>query len=184
MYFVPEQFALKDACKKSRDLFDIIILFHILQIRIRVTQNYPNMKKLTIVITAIFFLASAFTKINTPAVPELNGSWRPVKQSIGGNELPATLFQSQKLIIQDSNYVLEAESVDKGILQYKNGRMDIYGKQGVNKGKHFTAIYKLENEELSICYNLSGDSYPTSFETKGKPTFFLSVFKKEQDGKE
>ena len=57
--------------------------------------------------------------------------------------------------------------------------MDIYGKQGVNAGKHFTAIYKLENELLTICYNLRGDSYPAAFETKGKPTLFLSVFKKE-----
>ncbi len=133
------------------------------------------MKKLTIVITAIFFLASAFTKINTPAVPELNGSWRPVKQSIGGNELPATLFQSQKLIIQDSNYVLEAESVDKGILQYKNGRMDIYGKQGVNKGKHFTAIYKLENEELSICYNLSGIVTLPALRQRVSRLFFIGI---------
>lgn len=137
------------------------------------------MKLLALITTAIFFLVSSFTKITNPAATELNGSWRPIKQSIGDSELPVTLFQSQKLIIQDSNYVLEAESVDKGVLQYQNGRMDIYGKAGVNKGKHFTAIYKLENEELSICYNLSGDGYPAKFETKGNPLLFLSVFKKE-----
>lgn len=142
------------------------------------------MKQLTLITIATFFLASAFTIVKHPNASELNGSWRPIRQSIGGSELPITLFQSQKLIIQDSNYVLQAESVDKGILQYRNGRMDIYGKAGINKGKHFTAIYKLENEELSICYNLAGDNYPSGFETKGKPTLFLSVFKKEQDGKE
>ena len=53
------------------------------------------------------------------------------------------------------------------------------GKDGVNKGNHFTGIYKFENELLLICYNLSGDKYPEAFETKDKPTYFLATFKKE-----
>jgi hypothetical protein len=59
--------------------------------------------------------------------------------------------------------------------------MDIYGREGVNAGKHFTCIYKYENEELTVCYNLKGDSYPQAFETKDKPLFFLSAFKKEAE---
>jgi len=109
----------------------------------------------------------------------LNGSWTPIKQEIGGKELPAIAFQKQKLIINDSNYTFSAESVDKGTLKYQSGQMDIYGKEGVNTGKHFTAIYKLDNKQLTICYNLKGDDYPLTFETKSKPTLFLSVFKKD-----
>jgi len=109
----------------------------------------------------------------------LNGSWTPVKQEIGGNQLPAIVFQKQKLIVLDSNYMFTAESVDKGTLQYQNGQMDIYGKEGINNGKHYTAIYKLANDQLTICYNLAGDSYPAAFETKSKPTLFLSVFTKD-----
>lgn len=106
----------------------------------------------------------------------LNGSWKPVKQEIGGNQLPAIVFTNQKLIILDTTYTFIAESVDRGALVYKNGQMDIYGKEGTNNGKHFTAIYKLEDGQLTICYNLAGDSYPVAFETKSKPTLFLSVF--------
>lgn len=109
----------------------------------------------------------------------LNGSWTPIKQEFGGKNLPSIVFQNQKLIINDSTYVLNAESVDKGILNYKNGNMDIYGKEGINTGKHFKAIYKLENEHLTICYNLKGDSYPVEFETKSKPLLFLSIFIKD-----
>ena len=57
--------------------------------------------------------------------------------------------------------------------------MDIYGKDGVNAGRHFMAIYKIENGELSVCYNLAGNGYPEAFETTSKPMLFLSVFKKE-----
>ena len=81
--------------------------------------------------------------------------------------------------MSDSNYTFIAESVDKGIAWYKDGKMDIYGRDGVNAGKHFTAIYKFENEQLVICYNLAGDVYPATFETKGKPMYFLATFKKE-----
>lgn len=93
--------------------------------------------------------------------------------------MPATYFQTQKLVIQDTTYTFTAESVEKGTLSYKNGQMDIYGKEGVNKGKHLTAIYKLDNNRLIIVYNLKGDSYPSEFETKYKPTLFLSVFNKD-----
>jgi uncharacterized protein (TIGR03067 family) len=103
----------------------------------------------------------------------------PVKQELGGILLPAAAFEKQKLILEDSAYTLTAESADKGIVKYKDDKMDIYGKDGVNSGKHFTAIYKFENGELTICYNLAGDSYPETFETKNKPMYFLSVFKKE-----
>ncbi len=123
------------------------------------------------------------TKTNSSA---LNGIWIPMKQEIGGKELPTIVFAKQKLIISDSTYTFTAESIDKGIVKYKDDKMDIYGKEGVNAGKHFTAIYKYESlpegqagEQLTICYNLSGDSYPDAFETKSKPTLFLSVFKKE-----
>jgi len=111
----------------------------------------------------------------------LNGTWIPVKQETAGKELPKAVYEKQKLVIIDSNYIFTAESVDKGIVKYAgDDKMDIYGKEGINTGKHFTAIYKFENEQLTICYNLAGDSYPDAFETKSKPTLFLSVFKKQQ----
>jgi uncharacterized protein (TIGR03067 family) len=103
----------------------------------------------------------------------------PVKREINGNELPPTTFEKQKLIINDTAYTFIAESVDKGIISYKDGKMDIYGKDGVNAGRHITTIYKFENDQLVICYNLAGDKYPESYETKGKPTYFLATFKKE-----
>jgi uncharacterized protein (TIGR03067 family) len=127
----------------------------------------------------IFCLVCSST-INVAAQSnKLDGNWKPVREEFGGSELPPASFEKQKLTIIDSNYIFIAESVDKGIARYKDGKMDIYGKEGVNIGKHFTAIYKFENELLLICYNLSGDKYPEAFETKGKPTYFLSTFKKE-----
>lgn len=116
----------------------------------------------------------------TQAVAEdLNGEWIPVQQELGGNKLSHAYYDHQQLTVQDNKYTLVAESVDKGELKYSNGKMDIYGKEGVNAGKHFPAIYKYENGMLTVCYNLAGDSYPPAFETKPKTLLFLSVFKRK-----
>jgi len=108
----------------------------------------------------------------------LNGVWVPIQQEMGGKPIPVVATASQKLTIQDTTYTLVAESTDRGTVIYGNGKMDIYGKDGPNAGKHFTAIYKLEGEQLTICYNLFGDPYPTEYETKQHPMYFLSVFKR------
>ena len=133
-----------------------------------------------IVLFMLIFGFSCATTNKTKLNPNiLNGTWKPVKQEIGGKELPALVYEKQMLIIQDSTYTVIAESTDKGTVKYKDGKLDIYGKEGVNAGKHFTALYSIENGQLKVCYNLSGESYPESFETMGKPKYFLSVFKKE-----
>ena len=110
---------------------------------------------------------------------DLNGEWVPVQQELGGNKLPHAYYEHQLLTVQDNKYTLVAESVDKGEVKYSNGKMDIYGKEGVNAGKHFPAIYKYENGMLTVCYNLAGDSYPAAFETRPKTLLFLSVFKRK-----
>ncbi|HYV54583.1 MAG TPA: TIGR03067 domain-containing protein [Chitinophagaceae bacterium] len=137
----------------------------------------------TITFISLLVLSLSYTGLKKAVTQtnNLNGTWIPVKQETAGKELPKAVYEKQKLVISDSNYTFTAESVDKGIVRYGKGdKMDIYGKEGVNTGKHFAAIYKFENEQLTICYNLVGDSYPEAFETKSKPTLFLSVFKKQQ----
>ena len=132
---------------------------------------------LSMILIAVFSCSSS--KNTKSSLIELNGTWLPIKQEMGGKALPAAFFEKQKLVINKKMYSVFAESVDKGELVINNGKIDIYGKEGVNAGKHFTALYQTSNGQLSICYNLSGDSYPESLETKTNPKLFLSVYKKE-----
>lgn len=136
--------------------------------------------RLFIIFSAIFFtVGCASTKYSGNNSGQLNGTWVPLKQEMGGKALPEIIYKTQQLIISDSNYTVIAESIDKGVVRYNADKMDIYGKEGVNKGKHFTAIYKYENGQLTVCYNLMGNDYPAAFETAGKPLYFLSVFKRQ-----
>jgi len=105
----------------------------------------------------------------------LNGIWVPVKQELNGQALP--LSENSRLVIDGDRYTFETSySVDKGDSTHGNGKMDIYGREGVNAGKHMKAIYKLEGDILTVCYNLAGDGYPTGFESTGIPMLFLCVF--------
>ena len=132
-------------------------------------------------ISLVFILCCASSIKAAAQNNKLNGTWVPVKQEMAGKELPKVVYEKQKLVMVDSSYILTAESVDKGAVKYDDhDKMDIYGKEGVNTGKHFTAIYKFENDQLTVCYNLAGDSYPEAFETKSKPTLFLSIFTRQQ----
>jgi uncharacterized protein (TIGR03067 family) len=134
----------------------------------------------SITFIALLFLSISSIRATSPAANagSLDGTWVPVKQEMGGNALPPAVYTPQRLIISGDAYSVTAESVDKGSIEYDTEKMDIYGKDGVNAGKHFTAIYKIENGQLTICYNLKGDQYPGAFDTKGKPMYFMSVFKK------
>lgn len=132
-----------------------------------------------LVICLIFSCVTSIQSGDRTRFKKLNGTWIPVNQEMGGKVFPEAVYKNQKLIIQDTLYTVIAESTDKGVVKFKDDKMDIYGKEGVNAGKHFTAIYKLENDQLTVCYNLLGDVYPVAFETRTKPLLFLSVFKKE-----
>src|SRR6185295_18474915 len=105
----------------------------------------------TLLLITIFGFGCAGTKNTTTEPNKLNGTWLPVKEEMGGTMLPDAAFAKQKLIISDSTYTVIAESVDKGVVKYTGDKMDIYGREGVNAGAHFTAIYKYENEQLTIC---------------------------------
>ena len=135
------------------------------------------MRLITLFCMMIICMAAA-TNVHAQS-EKLNGTWIPISQEMNGKAFPKSMIENQKLIINDSNYTVVAESVDKGMATFNNNKIDIYGKDGINAGKHFTAIYKFENNQLIICYNLKGDSYPDTFDTNGKPLFFLSVFKKQ-----
>jgi uncharacterized protein (TIGR03067 family) len=140
-----------------------------------------KLQYLTCISLLILGLGCNSTKNAASRSNGFNGNWAPVKEELGGSSLPPATFESQRLVLGDSAYTFTAESVDKGVVRTKDDKMDIYGREGTNAGKHFMAIFKFENGELTICYNLSGDSYPAAFDTKGKSTLLLVVFKKMAD---
>src|SRR5258708_34557609 len=96
----------------------------------------------------------------------LNGAWLIVYQEFEGKEIPPSQFEGHKLILQDSTYIMIAPNGDEGIIKVNGEKLDIYGTDGANNGRHYPAIYRFDNNKLTICYNLKGTTRPSGFETE------------------
>lgn len=137
------------------------------------------MKKFIPICVSLFVFFQFMAQRTVAQASLMNGLWVPVRQELGGQQLPAAAFASQELHISDSLYTVIAESMDRGVVKLSGSRMDIYSREGVNAGKQFKAIYRMDREELVICYDLSGTDYPIEFSTANKPQYFMSVYKKK-----
>ncbi len=139
--------------------------------------------KYTLILAFISLILSCTTTKKTSTSQSLNGVWTAIKGEVGGQELPVAALENAKLTFTDTTYVrVDPSGIGKGIVKYGNNKMDIYEKEGALVGKHAKGIYKLETQQLTICYDLeenTDNNFPTSFETKSKPTLRLLVLKKQ-----
>jgi uncharacterized protein (TIGR03067 family) len=114
----------------------------------------------------------------------VNGTWQATTAELAGEKFPEKVTASIKLTLTDGKYEVIAESPDRGTVTYdtsaKPKTMDIKGTDGPNKGKTFLAIYELKDDELTICYDLSGASRPTEFKSLPKTKLFLVTYKKQK----
>ena len=51
--------------------------------------------------------------------------------------------------------------------------MDVRGRAGPNAGKTIPAIFKVQGDTLTICYDLSGKARPTDFRSEAGTQLFL-----------
>lgn len=144
-------------------------------------------------IIALIFLCHTSTSQHSNQ--SLNGIWKSIKQNYAGEEMSVDTNNKQTLTLTDSVFSLRTEKQELGAqngttirvayqLYTLNGtvkflpfeRMDIFGKMGTSKTTHITALYKLSNDTLTLCYDVSGKDYPKSFDAKNSPYIFLTVF--------
>jgi uncharacterized protein (TIGR03067 family) len=115
----------------------------------------------------------------------LDGTWIPAKGELGGKPFPDEILKVITLVIKGDDYHLTlGTQVDKGTCKVMPGTkpksMDITGVEGPNKGKTFPAIYKLEGDSLTICYELGGGTArPAEFKTTEGTKTFLVEYKRK-----
>ena len=115
----------------------------------------------------------------------LQGTWLPSTAEFGGKMFPDEIRKTIKLVIKDDKYtVTVGKDVDQGTVKLnpaaKPKEIDITGTDGPNKGKTFLAIYERDGDTLRVCYDLSGKSRPTKFETREGAPLFLVTWKREK----
>jgi len=114
---------------------------------------------------------------------QIRGKWRITEAELGGKPLPVAAFENLRLELDETSYqLIEKEVIDSGIVEMVEDTepkaMNIIGVYGPNKGKVFKCIYKFDGEDMLTCYNLGGESYPTSFETFENTLLYLVRYKR------
>jgi uncharacterized protein (TIGR03067 family) len=115
----------------------------------------------------------------------LVGKWKLEKAEVGGKDMLTVLKDLELEIQADAKYVLKlGGQPDEGSFTVDSGKtpkqMEIKGTSGPNKGKTIPAIYKIDGDTVTICYQLGGGDRPTAFESKPDTKLFLAVYKREK----
>lgn len=135
---------------------------------------------------ALFLVAPlvADDKKNEADLKAMVGNWTVDKAELGGKDSTA-VFKTLKFEIRaGGKYTVELGVKDEGgftVTADKSPKeMDIVSTEGPNKGKTIKAIYKLDGDALTVCYNLDADKpgRPEKFESKAGTKTFLVTYKR------
>lgn len=113
----------------------------------------------------------------------LQGTWSLASAVMAGNPFPEQLVKTISLTLKDGRYtVMVGQGKDEGTAKHDAGKnpktMEITGTDGPNKGKTMLAIYKINGDSLTICYDLTGKAYPTEFKSTAENKHFLVEYKR------
>ena len=114
----------------------------------------------------------------------ITGNWKIVKAELGSKELPTTSFEHLTLVLDETSYqLIEDRVIDSGLVELVHGMspagMRITGVYGPNRGKTFACIYKFDGQDLILCYNLGGETFPSTFSTANQPLFYLVRYQRQ-----
>ncbi len=117
--------------------------------------------------------------------PSNQGDWQAVKAVLAGAPFPDAVTDGITLSINGTEYrVLVAGNSDKGTCEIDQSsaplRMTIRGTEGPNTGKTFLAICDFPNsEEMRVCYDLQGSSFPEEFTSTAENGHFLVNYRRK-----
>jgi uncharacterized protein (TIGR03067 family) len=97
----------------------------------------------------------------------VEGAWAPIEASVAGNPLPVDDLRVRYFVLEAGGFRI----IDRSNRVVDDGRylidpspapptMDIVGQSGLSAGRTMHAIYELQGDELTVCYDLQGGERP------------------------
>ena len=129
---------------------------------------------------------AADDKKNEDDIKATVGKWEVAKAELGGMDITDHIKTIKFEIQAGGKYsVVFGEEKDEGTFTVDASKMpkemDIKSTAGPNKGKLIKAIYKIDGDAMTICYELGGgDKRPTKFESKADTKLFLVDYKRKK----
>jgi uncharacterized protein (TIGR03067 family) len=98
---------------------------------------------------------------------QLEGTWVPVAADVAGKPLLVNELRVKYLVFESGGYSIIDRSnhvVDSGNYRVdeaaRPATMDIVGRNGPNAGRTMFAIYELQGDSLTVCYDLDSPERP------------------------
>ena len=111
----------------------------------------------------------------------LEGAWVPVAANVAGRELVVNDLRVKYLVLDAGGYSIVDRTnqiVDSGEYLVDDAAspqtMDIVGREGPNAGRTMLAIYQLDADRLTVCYDLDGRERPSDMQPRDD-TLLLSI---------
>lgn len=129
---------------------------------------------------------------NKADLEKMTGAWVVAQVEAGGSELSKELFADVTLTLDGEKYQVDGipDGPQKGVVTIDATKdlkeMTIEPKEGPGDKKPLKAIYKFEDDKLTVCYDLKGEAFPKAFKTEPGTQQLLIVYevKKEEEKKE
>jgi len=103
----------------------------------------------------------------------LEGAWVPVAANVAGKNLIVNELRVKYLVLDAGGYSIVDRTnhiVDSGEYLVDDAAspqtMDIVGREGPNAGRTMLAIYQLDADHLTVCYDLDGKERPSDMQPR------------------
>lgn len=118
-----------------------------------------------------------------PETATLYDSWQVSSLIASGAPMPDAVTSTMSTTLTETTYnAVVAGQSDKGTIRVDASttppRIDIVGTEGPNAGSLIKSIYKLDGDTLIISYDVTGEAYPTDFESKPGRTDMVVTYER------
>ncbi len=103
--------------------------------------------------------------------PGLDGTWVPIAANVSGQALVVAELRVARFVLDHGGYQIIDRTdhvVDRGDYHVNDAvspqTMDIVGVQGPYAGRVMHAIYELDGDHLTVCYDLESATRPQTME--------------------
>jgi uncharacterized protein (TIGR03067 family) len=151
-----------------------------------VSRKYIAVVSLSVVVFVTLSLAAddSVADVKAKELKKFQGTWILLSGEKGGEQMPAEMVKSVKLIIKENKIKVSHKGKEDHEQEFEidpeKSPKEINLTREVNGQKStVVGIYSFDGKTLSLCGDDFGKERPTGFSTKDKPSYTLLVLKRD-----